>query len=160
MNNSLEAVMTAHQQRITTHVEACRRRHVALAERTLRLSVKLQVLRNRGYALDGAEEALRKQLGVLAGRVTDPAFGAREEELWARMVALRERARWLGEEGKRVGQTVGGQSEGSAGVVSEAVLETTRKILRDYDAQLRHLGKELAEVGKEFAGWREGGVKG
>ncbi|KAK0255787.1 Nucleoporin nup57 [Friedmanniomyces endolithicus] len=160
MNNSLEAVMTAHQQRITTHVEACRRRHVALAERTLRLSVKSQVLRNRGYALDGAEEALRKQLGVLAGRVTDPAFGAREEELWARMVALRERARWLGEEGKRVGQTVGGQSEGSAGVVSEAVLETTRKILRDYDAQLRHLGKELAEVGKEFAGWREGGVKG
>jgi len=39
---------------------------------------------------------------VLAGRVADPAFGAREEELWARMVALRERARWLGEEGKRV----------------------------------------------------------
>ncbi|KAK0839151.1 Nucleoporin nup57 [Friedmanniomyces endolithicus] len=156
MNNSLEAVMSAHQQRITTHVEACRRRHVALAERTLRLSVKLQVLRNRGYALDGAEEALRKQLGVLAGRVADPAFGAREEELWARMVALRERARWLGEEGKRVGQTVGGQSEGGAGGVTDAVLETTRKILRDYDAQLRHLDKELAEVGREFAGWREG----
>jgi len=156
MNNSLNAVMQTHQQNTTVRLEASRRQHVALANRTLRLAVKLQILRNRGYALDAAEEALRKQLLSLSSQVSDPAFAAREEEIWARMVALRERARWLEEEGKRLGaQVQESNAGGSGGGVPEHVLEKTKKILADYDGQLRHLARELAEVGKEFQEFEE-----
>ena len=155
MNNSLTAIMEAHQQRITVSLESARRQHAALSQRTLRLAVKVQVLRNRGYALDTQEEALRKQLLTLSSSVTDPMFSGREEEIWARMVALRERARWLEEEGKRLGQVTEEQAQQGA-VVPEDVLNKTKKILRDYDGQLRHLGVELEEVRKEYSGWEEG----
>ncbi|TKA22197.1 hypothetical protein B0A50_08309 [Salinomyces thailandicus] len=154
MNNSLSAIISAHQERISVGLEERRRQHSALRERTLRLSVKVQVLRNRGYALDAQEEALRKQLLALSASVSDPTFAGREEEIWARMVALRDRARWLEEETKRVGgaaQEQQGQGQGSK--VPAHVLDKTQKILRDYDGQLRHLGGELEEVRKEFEEW-------
>ncbi|KAK5676798.1 Nucleoporin nup57 [Elasticomyces elasticus] len=164
MRNSLQAVMEAHQQRLTSQLENSRRRHKELEQRTLRLAVKLQGLRNRGYALSPAEEELRKNLLSLSAKVTDPQFAAREEEVWARLVSLRDRARWLEEEGKRLGSTVEGQGQaagqsgngqgsGGAGVVPEEVLVQTRKILRDYEGQLRHLSREMSEVSSEFKGW-------
>ncbi|EMC96799.1 hypothetical protein BAUCODRAFT_34191 [Baudoinia panamericana UAMH 10762] len=166
MNNSLTAVMEAHRQRVVVALEAGRRRHTALTQRTVRLATKLQVLRNRGYALDAAEEGLRKQLLSLSASIQDPTFAGREEEIWARMVALRERGRWLEEEGKRVGAAAEAQTRGQgdgganggggSGGVPEHVLERTRKILRDYEGQLRHLAKEVEEVEREFGGWEEG----
>ncbi|KAK5730235.1 Nucleoporin nup57 [Elasticomyces elasticus] len=159
MRNSLQAVMEAHQQRLTSQLENSRRRHKELEQRTLRLAVKLQGLRNRGYALSPAEEELRKSLLSLAAKVQDPQFAAREEEVWARLVSLRDRARWLEEEGKRLGATVEGQGQAAgqgsdgAGVVPEEVLAQTRKILRDYEGQLRHLSREMSEVSSEFKGW-------
>lgn len=155
MSRSLEAIMSAHSQRISINLEVSRRRHAALAQRTLGLAVKCQVLRNRGYALDAQEEGLRKVLVGVGREVGDPGFGGREEEVWARMVSLRERARWLEEEGKRVGRVVQEQvrNGGGGGGVPEEVLERTKVILRDYDGQLRHLGKELGEVGREYAEW-------
>ncbi|KAI7520126.1 hypothetical protein KC331_g20378, partial [Hortaea werneckii] len=95
MNNSLSAIIAAHQERISVSLEERRRQHVALRERTLRLAVKVQVLRNRGYALDAQEEGLRKQLLALSHSVNDPSFVGREDDIWGRMVALRDRARWL-----------------------------------------------------------------
>ena len=104
----------------------------------------------------------------LEQKVNDPAFAAREEEIWARMVSLRERARWLEEEGKRVAQRAaggqGGGQSGAAGMFGGAaapaipshVLQKTSKILRDYEAQLLHLAKELQDVGKEFAEYEAG----
>ncbi|KAK3638545.1 Nucleoporin nup57 [Elasticomyces elasticus] len=162
MRNSLQAVMEAHQQRLTSQLENSRRRHKELEQRTLRLAVKLQGLRNRGYALSPAEEELRKNLLSLSAKVQDPQFAAREEEVWARLVSLRDRARWLEEEGKRLGANVEGQGQaagqgsgagGSAGGVPEEVLAQTRKILRDYEGQLRHLSREVSEVSSEFRGW-------
>ncbi|KAK5743651.1 Nucleoporin nup57 [Elasticomyces elasticus] len=173
MRNSLAAVMEAHQQRLTSQLEASKRRHKELEQRTLRLAVKLQGLRNRGYALSPAEEELRKSLLSLSAKVQDPQFAAREEEVWARLVSLRDRARWLEEEGKRLGSTVEGQGQaagqsgngqgsGAAGVVPEEVLAQTRKILRDYEGQLRHLSREMSEVSSEFKGWEvaNGGASG
>ncbi|KAK5737942.1 Nucleoporin nup57 [Elasticomyces elasticus] len=172
MRNSLAAVMEAHQQRLTSQLENSRRRHKELEQRTLRLAVKLQGLRNRGYALSPAEEELRKNLLSLAAKVQDPQFAAREEEVWARLVSLRDRARWLEEEGKRLSSTVEGQGQaagqggngtGSAvGGVPEEVLAQTRKILRDYEGQLRHLSREMSEVSSEFKGWEvaNGGAGG
>jgi nuclear pore complex protein Nup54 len=156
MNNSLNAVMEAHQQRITVALEAARRKHAELAQRTLRLAVKCQVLRNRGYALDTAEETLRKQLLALQTHGFDPSFGGREEEIWARMVALRERANWLEKEGKALGLQVQQQEHDGEGGLPEEVLQKTKKILKEYELQLRNLGKELEDVRKEYAEWEEG----
>ncbi|USW50155.1 Putative nucleoporin Nup54/Nup57/Nup44, nucleoporin Nup54, alpha-helical domain-containing protein [Septoria linicola] len=163
MNNSLTAVMDAHQQRITVKIAAAKHQHQVLSQRCLRLAVKVQVLRNRGYALDAQEEGLRKTLLSLERQVTDPSFIGREDEIWARMVALRERARWLEEEGRRVAAQVDsqnqqGQNAATSTGIPEDVLAKTRKILKDYDGQLQHLNKELEEVKKEYAAWEE--IKG
>ncbi|KXS99562.1 hypothetical protein AC579_9190 [Pseudocercospora musae] len=157
MNNSLSAVMAAHQQRITVKINNVKKQHEVLSQRCLRLAVKVQVLRNRGYALDPQEEGLRRTLLDLEKQVTDPGFIGREDESWARMVALRERARWLEEEGKRVAGQIQDQSRnaGKQGGVSEEVLAKTRKILKDYDGQLRHLTKEMENVKMEYAAWEE-----
>ena len=152
MNHSLDAVMAKHQQNLSVRLENAKRQHAALSQRCLRLAVKTQVLRHRGYPLDPAEEALRKSLQQLQKTVMDPSFAAREEEVWARMVALRERSRWLEEEGKRLGGMVEEQRSGGQGV-SEQVLLKTKKILSDYDGQLRHLKGELEEVRAEFEEW-------
>lgn len=153
MNNSLTAVMDAHQQRITVRVETAKKQHQVLSQRCLKLAVKVQVLRNRGYALDAAEEELRKTLMSLEKQVFDPGFVGREDEIWARMVALRERTRWLEDEGKKVQGQVEQAQNGAASGVSEDILARARKILKDYDEQLQHLNKELGEVRKEFIEW-------
>ena len=147
--------MAKHQQSLTVRLANTQRQHTALAQRTLRLAVKVQVLRSRGFALDAAEETLRKSLLALEKQTFDGSFVAREEEIWARMVQLRERARWLEEEGKRLGDA-GEQAQtqgGSGGGVPEEVVVQTKRILRDYDGQIKHLGKELEEVRKEFEEW-------
>ena len=158
MNNSLDAVMARHAQNVSVRLENAKRQHAALSQRCLRLAVKTQVLRHRGYPLDQSEEGLRKSLQQLEKIVLDPSFAAREEEIWARMVALRERSRWLEEETKRLGgqmEEQSGAAGGSAGSkgVSEEVLLKTKKILGDYSGQLAHLTKELEEVRKEFEEW-------
>ena len=156
MNNSLAAIISKHQQDISVRIEGSKRQHAAIATRTLRLAVKCQVLRNRGYALDSTEESLRRNILDLQSKVTDPSFSAREEEIWARMVALRERARWLEEEGKRVGAAVEAQKqEGGSGAVPDSVLQSAGRILKDYDGQLIHLAKEMEEIKKEYEDWEK-----
>ncbi|WPH01095.1 nucleoporin nup57 [Acrodontium crateriforme] len=152
MNNSLSAVMAAHQQRISVRIESARRQHVALSQRCLRLAVQVQTLRNKGYQLDKPEEELRKLLLNLERQVFDPTFTGREEEVWARMVALRERSLWLEEEGKRLGQKL--ETQKTTAVPDEVLLKT-KKILKDYEDQLVHLNRELQDVTKEFEGWIE-----
>lgn len=159
MNNSLSAVMDKHQQTITVKLENAKRQHQVLSQRCLQLAVKVQVLRNRGYALDAAEEGLRRSLINLSSQVQDTGLSGREDEIWARMVALRERTRWLEEEGKRVAAQVDeqhrqGGNGGQSGAIPEDVLLMTRKILKDYDGQLVHLNKELEEVKREYAQWQ------
>ena len=70
------------------------------------------MLRNRGFALDGAEEVLRGKLRAVEARVADPGLNGRSEEVWARMVGVRERVRGLRRELERVG---GGGGEGGGG---------------------------------------------
>lgn len=154
MNNCLTAVMNAHQQRISVQLETARRQHAALSQRSLRLAVKVQVLRNRGYNLGSAEEDLRRTLVGLEAKVLTPTYAGREEQIWARMVALRERSRWLAEEGRRIGQQVQEQQRGTHSV-PEDVLQKTKKILQDYEGQLAHLNRELKDVEGEYEIWKQ-----
>lgn len=153
MNNSLAAIMAKHQQDISVRIETSKRQHAAIAQRTLRLAIKCQILRNRGYQLDGTEETLRQDILILNKQVKEPSFSSREEEIWARMVALRERARWLEEEGKRVGAATAEAQRQEGNSLPENVLQGANRILRDYDGQLVHLAKELEEVKKEYQEW-------
>ncbi|KAM0691166.1 hypothetical protein Q7P36_009937 [Cladosporium allicinum] len=153
MNNSLTAILAKHQQDISVRIEASKREHAAIAQRTLRLAIKCQILRNRGYALDSTEETLRRNILDLNQRIQEPSFSSREEEIWARMVALRERARWLEDEGKRVGAAAAEAQKQEGSSLPANVLQGANRILRDYDGQLMHLAKELEEVKKEYQEW-------
>lgn len=127
INSCLEAILSDHELAISVKIMEARRRHVVLSQRSLQLARKVQVLRNRGYALDQGEEELKKQLTQLERNTFDPSIGSREEELWARMVGLRERTRFLKEEFEKAGPRV---VEGMDNGLDEEVLQKTKKVRR------------------------------
>ena len=89
VNGSLDAVLQRHELETEVRAIAARRRQTAISERCLALAAKVQILRNRGYALSGDEDDLKTRLHNLEREVQDPALGAREEELWSRLIVLR-----------------------------------------------------------------------
>lgn len=108
INSSLEAMLSNHDLVISVRALDAKRRHAVLKQRCLRLAAKAQVLRNRGYALGGDEEDLKAKLLALERGACDPGLSARAEEIWARMVGVRERARLLKDEiGKRAATSEG-----------------------------------------------------
>ncbi|KAI5210539.1 hypothetical protein E4T39_00226 [Aureobasidium subglaciale] len=149
MNNSLGAMMQKHELVLSVRAAEAKRKHIGLSQRCLALAVRAQVLANRGFVLDGAEEELKKKLASLEKTVFDPAFSGREEEIWARMVAIRERTRWLQEESEKLGR----QASNESGGLDEQVIAKTKKILHDYDTQIQHLRKELEQIKKEYEEW-------
>lgn len=151
MNNSLNAMMQNHELTISVRAAEAKKKHIGLSQKCLGLAIKVQVLRSRGFVLDSAEEELKNKLTTLEKGVFDPGYGGREEEIWARMVALRERTRWLQSESEKLGRQV---ASGEQGGINEDVLKKTKKILSDYDAQISHLRKELQLVQQEFDDWQ------
>ncbi|PNS19988.1 hypothetical protein CAC42_7955 [Sphaceloma murrayae] len=149
MNNSLEAMIQNHELKLSVRAAEARRRHIGLSQKCLGLAIKVQVLRSRGFVMDGAEEELRKQLEGLERKVFDPAFAGREEEIWARMVELRDRTQTLQKQSEKLGRQV----EEAEGGISEEVLVKVKKILSDYDVQISHLRKEMEQVQIEYREW-------
>ncbi|EHK99744.1 putative Nucleoporin nup44 [Glarea lozoyensis 74030] len=95
INNSLSLMLQTHDTKTSIRAMDARRRHTVLKQRCLALATKVQVLRNRGYALGGDEEDLKSKLQELERGVSDPGLGARGEEIWARMLTVQERAKLL-----------------------------------------------------------------
>ena len=95
INNSLNIQLELHQQKVATRLAECKRRQLATSRRTLTLAVKVQILRNKGYVMDNAEEELKAKLEKLERDVMDPSLDAREQEIWARMLGIRDRAKRL-----------------------------------------------------------------
>jgi len=106
INNSLDIQLDTHRQKVATRLEESRRRHKAISQRTLALAAKVQILKNRGYVMDNAEEELKVKLDSLEKEVLDPSIHAREQEIWARMLGIRERARYLKAEMEKLEPTV------------------------------------------------------
>jgi nuclear pore complex protein Nup54 len=102
LNEILTKRLQAHDLQYSVRAQEARRRHVVLSRRCLSLATKLQVLRNRGYALDGAEEELRLKLIQLEKVAFDPMLSGRQEEIWAKMSVLRDRAQLLKAETERL----------------------------------------------------------
>lgn len=95
INDCLTRMMQDHETRTSIKAMDARRKHIILKQRCIVLATKVQVLRNRGYALGGDEEDLKIKLLALERQVNDPALGARGEEIWARMLAVQDRAKIL-----------------------------------------------------------------
>ncbi|KAJ5728941.1 uncharacterized protein N7483_003449 [Penicillium malachiteum] len=147
INNCLTDLLSRHDLKISLKIADCRRKHLVLSKRCLALAAKTQVLRNRGYAMDDAEEELKKKLAQLERSVFDPSLNGRGEEIWARMLAIHEQSKRLQAEMERAGGNVASNAEDE---IDEQTMKTAKKILDDYHAQIQHLQKELASVKKEF----------
>lgn len=98
INGSLDSILQRHELETEVRAVAARRRQTTISERCLALAARIQVLRNRGYALSGDEDDLSSRLQTLERDVQDPAVGAREEELWSRLIVLRGYADQLSKE--------------------------------------------------------------
>lgn len=115
LNGTLEALMIKHDTSTSVRINEAKRKHEALKRRTLSLATKVQVLRNRGYAMDAAEETLKAKLEELEKSVCDPQIHSRAEEIWARMVQLREGSKVIEREmAKQANALASGLSEEEA----------------------------------------------
>ena len=125
INDGLTTLLRKHELEISVRAAECKRKHLRLSRQCLKLAAKVQVLKNRGYAMDSAEEELREKLLKLERSVSDPALNGRAEEIWARMVSVRESARLLQREFERAGQVVG---EEVGGAMDEEVMKRAKKV--------------------------------
>jgi nuclear pore complex protein Nup54 len=89
INSHLDQILSQHDLQTSVRALNARRKHAILRQRCLALASKVQVLRNRGYALDKEEDDLKTKLETLERGMSDPALGARTEELWSRLILLR-----------------------------------------------------------------------
>lgn len=111
LNDILSKRMQVHDLEYSVRAQEARRKHVALSRRCLSLATKVQVLRNRGYALDSTEEQLRVKLVQLEKVAFDPMLSGRQEEVWARMSVVRQRAQMLQSETEKLGKQVNTSTE-------------------------------------------------
>jgi nuclear pore complex protein Nup54 len=131
INGSLDAILQRHELETEVRAVAARRRQTTISERCLALAARIQVLRNRGYALSGDEDDLSSRLQTLEREVQDPAVGAREEELWSRLIVLRGYADQLSKELDKPtgaeGESIDPEREAKAKRVSGRIYHATNK---------------------------------
>ncbi|KAF2033452.1 nucleoporin Nup44 [Setomelanomma holmii] len=151
INNSLTVLKDTHELNVASRITEAKRNHIVFTQRTLALATKVQILRNRGYVMDQQEEELKKKLIELEKKTFDPVLGGRQEEIWARMSGVRERARILQEETEKVGKTLENQQNGE--LLSEDDQKALEKLLKDYDRQLEHLKKWVDDTKEEYDAW-------
>lgn len=124
INTSLDIQLDVHRQKVAARLDESRRRHKAISQRTLALAVKVQMLKNKGYVMDNAEEELKSKLHALESQVLDPSINAREQEIWARMLGIRERARYLKAEMEKL-EPVANDEEP---LLDESTIKLARKV--------------------------------
>ena len=128
INNGLTDLLRKHDLNISTRAQECKKRHLRLSQKCMALATKVQVLRNRGYTLDPAEEELRQKLQILEKSVLDPALNGRGEEIWARMVSVREMTRLLQAEFDKVGKSI---MENREEAIDEQTMKKAKKVSRN-----------------------------
>lgn len=151
INNSLSLLKDAHELNVASRITEAKRKHIVFTQRTLALATKVQILRNRGYVMDQQEEDLKKKLIELEKQTFDPVLGGRQEEIWARMSGVRERARILQEETEKLGKSIETQQNGE--LLSGEDQKALEKLLKDYDRQLEHLKKWVDDTKEEYDEW-------
>ncbi|KAH9883127.1 hypothetical protein J1614_000497 [Plenodomus biglobosus] len=151
INNCLSVLKDTHELNVASRISEAKRKHIIFTQRTLALATKVQILRNRGYVMDQQEEDLKKKLLELEKKTFDPVLGGRQEEIWARMSGVRERARILQAETEKLGKTIDGQQNGE--LLTDEDQKALEKLLKDYDRQLEHLKKWVDDTKEEYDEW-------
>lgn len=146
----LTTLSQKHDLATSIKLDDCRRRHLSLARRALALAAQVQVLKNRGYALQPEEEQLKKKLDALSKSVFNPSIVGRVNEIWARMMVVRERARMM--EGEL-------ETKGSL-EWDEKLLKATGELLGQNAKGLEFLTKEVKEIERELGEVEEEMSKG
>ncbi len=127
IDDALTALLQKHDLVISVRMLAAKRKHQVLSQRCLALASRAQILRNRGFAMTGDEEELKAKLVTLDHAVSDPTLGGRSEEIWARMVGIRQRARILQEEMEKSVKEIS-NGNGQTEVLDETVLQKAAKV--------------------------------
>ena len=141
INQSLEAQIEIHSQKFASRLAECQRKHVVAGQRTLALAAKIQTLRNRGYVMSNAEEELKIKLSKLEKEVFDPSLNGREQEIWARMLGIRERGKILQKEIEK--------TTSSANIVDSSLDESTVQVAKKVSLcqLLRHSRADTMAIG-------------
>lgn len=124
INTSLDIQLDVHRQKVAARLAESRRRHKAISQRTLTLAVKVQILKNKGYVMDNAEEEIKAKLNALESQVLDPSINAREQEIWARMLGIRERAKHLKAEMEKLQPAAGDEEP----LLDEQTIKIARRV--------------------------------
>ena len=132
INSSLEAQLETHNQSVASRLAEARRKHVVASQRILALAAKIQILRSRGYSMDNAEEELRLKLEKLEREVFDPTVNGREQEIWARMIGIRERSKQLQMDIERTTPIANGDDEGLDEVTIKAAKNVSSRPFRHH----------------------------
>ncbi|KAI0120681.1 nucleoporin complex subunit 54-domain-containing protein [Xylariales sp. AK1849] len=148
INTALDNIMSRHDLETSVRAINARRKHALLRQRCLMLASKVQVLRNRGYALDTDEDELKSKLEVLDRGMADPGLSARTEELWSRLILTRGHADTLRNEVNVRGNDVDG------GIPEEAE-QKAKKLLEYYEKQLQELTKTTNLVKADYEEWEK-----
>jgi nuclear pore complex protein Nup54 len=125
INNSLTAMLQNHDLALSVRAADCRRKHLVLSQRCLALATKAQVLKNRGFGMDAMEDDLKLKLEKLERSVFDPTLNGRAEEIWARMLAIRERSKTLQAQLERYGQE---PAKGESVEIDEAAIKFAKSV--------------------------------
>lgn len=151
INEALTTLLQKHDVVISVRTLAAKRRHQALSNRCLALAAKVQVLRNRGYAMSAEEEDLKGKLLMLERAVFDPALHGRSEEIWARMMGIRERAKGLQEDLERSTKDLADDQQN--GVIDEAMMKKAAKVCRFYSFLFNPTGYLFQRSAPVFFAW-------
>jgi len=146
INSSLDAILSRHDLEHSVRALNARRRHADLSKRCLALASRVQVLRNRGYALSSDEDELRQKLQKIDKGLQDPALSARMEELWSRLIVLRGHADSLRDQINKPGFA---ESDGMG-----EEIEAKAKKVSDHEWCSQHLSHRLT-YGTDLGGLRE-----
>jgi len=103
--------------------------------------------------MDGNEEQLKFRLLQLEKVAFDPMLSGRQEEVWARMSVLRERAEQLKKEADNLAKQIDSSKEGPLDPEQTKKIE---QILNTYEAQLNQLKKERESAEADFVQWQTG----
>lgn len=84
-----------HDLDTATRILAAQSRNIKIQQRILRLGAQLAILKNKGFPLTVNEEEMLKEFNKLLQRSNDPAGLGKNNELWARLAVLKDRAKTI-----------------------------------------------------------------
>ncbi|KAK6534297.1 hypothetical protein TWF281_005625 [Arthrobotrys megalospora] len=144
INNRLTELSRNHDIKTTIKLAEAVSRHQQLAHRTLSLSAKVQVLKNRGYALQPEEDQLKKKLEALTKIVSDPSVNGRMNEIWARMQIINQKAKQMEHEISEMSVTVDPEQ-----------IQKMATVLQTHEKGIKGLRDELQRLEEAFEKWEK-----